>query len=717
MSQDGPEPAGPLPIRKLQESLINKIAAGEVIQRPASALKELIENCLDAGATSIRVVAKEGGLKLLQIQDNGSGIRKADLPILAERFTTSKISTFSDLSKISTYGFRGEALASISHVSHLTVLTKTASEPCAWKAHYSDGTLSPSKPGLSAEPKPSAGNDGTVITIEDLFYNTPTRLSALKSSSDEYARILDVVTKYAIHNPTVAFSCKKIGSSGSEVSTPGNSRVPDAIRLLFGSTIAKELLTSKASSNAGSLSQPDTSDSQDSEAWSAEAHFTSPNHQAKKTTFLLFINHRLVESPRIKKSIESIYSAILPKGSYPFVYLSIQIDPRSIDVNVHPTKQTVHFLNEDVITEQIADSIQGTLNGRSASDKGNQAGNSRAFPVQVKQVILVSNLYYKRYDLDLDLTTALGPSTKKKVASQYKVRTSHHDRTLDSMFPVAHPSQITNTQKQSGTQAKGQPNTSKEIKETECYLASVIALRANILANRHIRLSDMLTHHVFVGIVDLNRGLSLMQHSTRLYLVNHIALAEELFYQLALRQFGNINRIRLSPSPPLSELVRIAVDAEDEERTQCTGLGKTDITKVVVDIVQSKSGLLQEYFHLGISEKGLVETLPLLLKGYTPNLDKLPDFLMRLGPEVTWTDEQQCFEGILRELAYFYTPSATPGATADPDSEQEKSERWQIEHVLFPAFRKYLVPTSSLLARDVVEIADLPELYKVFERC
>ena len=152
--------------------------------------------------------------------------KKADLPILAERFTTSKLSTYSDLSKIATYGFRGEALASMSHVARLSVVTKTKADTCAYKcvyailrsllgtqhcrrAAYAYGKLVEPQQGQSAEPKPCAGNDGTIITIEDLFYNTPTRLAALRNPSEEYSRILDVVTKYAVHNPSVAFVCKK----------------------------------------------------------------------------------------------------------------------------------------------------------------------------------------------------------------------------------------------------------------------------------------------------------------------------------------------------------------------------------------------------------------------------------------------------------------------------------------------------------------------------
>jgi DNA mismatch repair protein MLH1 len=167
----------------LDPDVVNKIAAGEIIVAPMHALKELIENSVDAGSTSIEILVKDGGLKLLQITDNGHGIdvsvcpeRKVynaytletqtdDLPILCERFTTSKLKEFEDLTSIGTYGFRGEALASISHIAHLTVTTKTANSSCAWRAQYSDGKLVPAKPGQNAKPKPTAGRGGTQITV------------------------------------------------------------------------------------------------------------------------------------------------------------------------------------------------------------------------------------------------------------------------------------------------------------------------------------------------------------------------------------------------------------------------------------------------------------------------------------------------------------------------------------------------------------------------
>lgn len=128
--------------------------------------------------------------------------------------------------------------------------------------------------------------------------------------------------------------------------------------------------------------------------------------------------------------------------------------------------------------------------------------------------------------------------------------------------------------------------------------------------------------------------------------------------------------------------------------------------------------MLSEYFCLTITEDGLVQTLPLILRGYTPNLDKLPLLLMRLGPQVDWTDEERCFESVLRELAYFYVPGPLDGAPATlEDTEESRAEKWQIEHILFPTMRKYLVPPKSLLERDVVQVASLPDLYRVFERC
>lgn len=180
------------PIVQLDELTINRIAAGEVIHRPASAVKEMLENCIDAGARSVTISASSGGLKLLEIADDGRGIAREDLPLVCERFATSKLHTYTDLETIATFGFRGEALASISHVAHVSVTSMPEGAPCAYRATYADGKLVPEAGGASADPRPCARTRGTTITVQDLFYNAPARLKAMRSASEEYGRILDV---------------------------------------------------------------------------------------------------------------------------------------------------------------------------------------------------------------------------------------------------------------------------------------------------------------------------------------------------------------------------------------------------------------------------------------------------------------------------------------------------------------------------------------------
>ncbi|KAG9043599.1 DNA mismatch repair protein [Tulasnella sp. UAMH 9824] len=769
-----PAPNEPRPIKRLEESLVNRIAAGEIIHRPASALKELIENCLDAGSTQIKVTVKDGGLKLLQIADNGCGIRKSDLPILCERFTTSKLSSFQDLQSLATYGFRGEALASISHVSHLSVVTKTKDEPCAWRACYADGSLVAPKPGLTPDPKPCAGNDGTTISAEDLFYNTPTRLAALRSTSDEYARILDVVTKYAVHNPTVSFTCKKQGFSSPDVSTPSASSVQSNIKLLYGASIARELLHVTTSSEVRKkrerLKGKGKARAEDEDPdWEVEAYATSANYQGKKMVLLLFINHRLVESSRIKRAIEAIYSPVLPKGSSPFIYLSLVISPQHIDVNVHPTKREVHFINEEQIVDDIANAIQDEV--------VKSGGQSRTFEYQTVLtgggMISVSGGVNRRESTkrkagevdedgdqimdDVDTPSGSRPGTPvsslmqrpKKPLPQHKVRTSAADRTLDSMFAPSAPappaSRSTPTENEpsssSSNKVKNRGAVGEIIQESQTTLVSINELRGDVVKKRHGGLVALLTRktfeadavanagfgeivekHTFVGVVDLKLSLSLIQHSTKLYLVNHGSLAEEMFYQLALRQFGNFSRIKLEPPPPIRHLIKLAVDAEGDKVKE-SGMSPEEVTDEIAKLIAERAELLDEYFSIKLNEKtGELESIPSLLKEYTPNLDRLPQFLMRLGPEVNWADEKGCFETLLREVAYFHRPGPIESfidvETSDDDNEgDDKVAKWQIEHVLFPSMRKWLSPPRRLLEKDVVQVADLPDLYRIFERC
>ncbi|KAE8597187.1 hypothetical protein XENTR_v10016382 [Xenopus tropicalis] len=421
-------------IRRLEETVVNRIAAGEVIQRPANAIKEMIENCLDAKSTSIQVTVKDGGMKLIQIQDNGTGIRKEDLDIVCERFTTSKLQSFEDLSNISTYGFRGEALASISHVAHVTITTKTADGKCAYRASYADGKL-------KTPPKPCAGNQGTQISVEDLFYNISTRRKALKSPSEEHARIVEVVSRYAIHNSGISFSVKKQGETMADVRTLSNATTVDNIRTVFGNAVSRELI--------------EVGCEEEKLAFKMKGYVTNANYSMKKCIFLLFINARLVESTALKKAIETVYAAYLPKNTHPFLYLSLEIAPQNVDVNVHPTKHEVHFLHEDSIIERVQQHIESKLLG---------SNSSRMY---FTQTLLPGNSVCASNVTKPPPASSTSQKSSEKVYAHQMVRTDSREQKLDAFLqPVNRPPLIL-SDCQAPDNAEGQKDSRLPSEDTE----------------------------------------------------------------------------------------------------------------------------------------------------------------------------------------------------------------------------------------------------------
>jgi DNA mismatch repair protein MLH1 len=326
-------------IHVLADSVINRIAAGEVIHKPFNALKELLENSIDAGSTKVSCILKEGGLKLLQISDNGHGIKLEDFPILCQRFTTSKIHNYEDLSSIQTFGFRGEALASITHIARVTIISQTASSVCSYRADYSDGEL------MTSPPKACAGLQGTTIIAQDLFYNNPVRLNALKNTAEEYSKCVDVIQKYALHYHKLNFSCKKFGSNKSDINTTSNVNQIDTIKLLYGNTVARELLPIQSKQKYCEIN----------------GFISNANYSMKKVQFILFINNRLVDCTAIRRSIELIYTEYLPKHTHPFVYFSLFLPAHTVDVNVHPTKREVNFINQSSIIKEIEDAVRKVL--------------------------------------------------------------------------------------------------------------------------------------------------------------------------------------------------------------------------------------------------------------------------------------------------------------------------------------------------------------------
>lgn len=323
-------------IKQLSKNLINQIAAGEVIERPASVVKELVENSVDAGAKKISVEITND-CRNIRIADNGCGIHPDDILLAFTKHATSKIENDEDLFAINTLGFRGEALASIISISKLTCTTRTADFETGTKVKCENSEVTKVETGCAV---------GTIMDIKDLFYNIPARLKFLKNASTEFSYIQELVQSIAIANPQVAFELKRDGKT--VLKTNGLDDLRNTIKDIFSNDVVenlKEVLkTDKLAGMkiSGYVSTPD---------------FT----RSSKKNYYMYINKRAVKCPIFQKSIDTAYKNLIASGKYPFVVLNLEIPPADVDVNVHPTKKEVRYKNTNMVFNFIYTSIQGGL--------------------------------------------------------------------------------------------------------------------------------------------------------------------------------------------------------------------------------------------------------------------------------------------------------------------------------------------------------------------
>jgi len=322
-------------IHELPVELSNQIAAGEVIERHASVVKELVENSIDAQATQVLITVKQAGLKYIEVNDNGKGISADDVEVAFLPHTTSKISNDRDLFNVKTLGFRGEALASIASVSKLTVLTSQDGKS-AVKAKFSGNEL--------LKKETFARSKGTTMTVEDLFFNTPARLKYVKSLHTELNKIVDIVDRLAMGHPEISF--RLIHEGKDLVWTSGNNNLQQTIAGIYGRTIASHMLEFENS-------DPD---------YEIKGYFSKPDTTRSNRSYVsLILNGRYIKNFQLANAIIRGYGSKLMVARYPIAVLDIKMDPSLVDINVHPTKQEVRLSNEGHIGDLISEGIRQRL--------------------------------------------------------------------------------------------------------------------------------------------------------------------------------------------------------------------------------------------------------------------------------------------------------------------------------------------------------------------
>ena len=323
-------------IKQLSKHLINQIAAGEVIERPASVVKELVENSVDAGATKISIEINND-CRDIRVADNGSGIHPDDIMLAFSKHATSKIATDEDLFDIHTLGFRGEALSSIISISKLTCTTRTTDFETGTKVKCENSEVKQVETGCAV---------GTIMDIKDLFYNLPARLKFLKSSNTEFSYIQELVQSIALAHPECSFELKKFGKTILKTSAQNN--LLQTIKEVYSSDVTSNLKEVLKTDNLSGLK--------------ISGYVSTPDYtRSSKKSYHIYINSRTVKCPVFQKAIDTAYKSLIANGKYPFVVLNLEIPPSDVDVNVHPTKKEVRYKNPNQVFNFIYTSIQAGL--------------------------------------------------------------------------------------------------------------------------------------------------------------------------------------------------------------------------------------------------------------------------------------------------------------------------------------------------------------------
>uniref|UniRef100_A0A0M3K5J6 DNA mismatch repair protein Mlh1 (inferred by orthology to a human protein) n=2 Tax=Anisakis simplex TaxID=6269 RepID=A0A0M3K5J6_ANISI len=593
---------------------------------------------------------------------------------------------------------------------------------------------------ITGDIRSSAGLKGTVVTAEELFYNTPCRRRALKYPADEMNRIADVVIRYAIHNPSVSFTMRRCGS-GNDFRTTGDGDQFKVIASLHGSNAAKNLITLDREdeklfySLKGCMARP-------------SASCTAPSLQSKQNRqkiFYLFINNRSVECAQLKQALDVVFAAQNTFST--FIMLSLQIAPNRIDVNVHPTKATVFFLEQDAIIASIQDYIESLIQNSSDScsvptitpymgtssavydgptfiefptmSSTASSSSKKRYPAEVPEHLGGPPPPSSRAPLSSGSTSSFennqsqpanassSPATKKVYAHQL-VRTDVNERRLEEFTIKSESQSLSQVEMVAADGVLNDSIASEGIMDPEWRefdFDSLKAMRKEICDNASLSLRNLFKEHTFIGTIDQNR--SLIQHSTSIYLIDTKQIFMNFFYQLLVLSFGNFGSFKLSESAPIAELFLIGNEEENEENA-----------KKYADFLVENREMLNDYFCLRITSDGAVETIPSLIDGYVPQLEGLPTLISSLVYDVDWEQEQTCFTGICWALANFFCVHEEYCKGEQLSGLDADCLPWKrvFSDLLFPALKTNFVPPESLKSR-VRRLVDLYDLYKVFERC